>query len=102
MKYITLIMVASMWAYFLYIFNLLFKGILNNSDKNYKEYLIKMIAIALVSYGILALAVNIIKPSVFLKPLLIVGSIISFERIIVIVALVALSIRYIKNRCLNE
>lgn len=98
MKYIALIMVASMWAYFLYICNLLFKGILNNSDKNYKEYLIKMIAIALVSYGILALAVNVIRPSVFLKPLLIVGSIISFERIIIIVALVVLAIRYMRRR----
>lgn len=98
MDYIALIMVAIMWAYFLYIFNLLFKGILNNSDKNYKEYLVKMIIVALVSYGILALAVNIIKPSVFLKPLLIVGSIISFERIIIIVALVALAIRYIRRR----
>lgn len=99
MDYIALIMVAIMWAYFLYICNLFFRGILNNSDKNYKEYLIKMIAIALVSYGILALAVNVIKPSVFLKPLLIVGSIISFERIIIVVALVALAIRYIRRRC---
>ena len=98
MDYIAWIMVAIMWAYFLYIFNLLFRGILNNSDKNYKEYLVKMIIVALVSYGILALAVNIIKPSVFLKPLLIVGSIISFERIIIIVALVALAIRYIRRR----
>lgn len=98
MKYIALIMVASMWAYFLYICNLLFRGILNNSDKNYKEYLVKMIVIALLSYGILALAVNIIKPGVFLKSLLIVGSIISFERIIIIVAIAALAIRYIKRR----
>lgn len=98
MDYIALIMVAIMWAYFLYIFNLLFRGILNNSDKNYKEYLVKMIIVALVSYGILALAVNIIKPSVFLKSLLIVGSIISFERIIIIVAIVALAIRYIRRR----
>lgn len=98
MEYIALIMVAIMWAYFLYICNLLFRGILNNSDKNYKEYLIKMIVIALVSYGVLALAVNIIKPSVFLKSLLIVGSIISFERIIIIVALVVLAIRYIRRR----
>lgn len=98
MEYIALIMVAIMWAYFLYICNLLFRGILNNSDKNYKEYLIKMIVVALVSYGILALAVNIIKPSVFLKSLLIVGSIISFERIIIIVALVVLAIRYMRRR----
>lgn len=98
MEYIALVVVAVMWAYFLYICNLLFRGILNNSDKNYKEYLIKMVVIALVSYGVLALAVNIIKPSVFLKSLLIVGSIISFERIIIIVALVALAIRYIKRR----
>lgn len=98
MEYIALIMVAIMWAYFLYIFNLLFRGILNNSDKNYKEYLVKMIIVALVSYGILALTVNIIRPSVFLKPLLIVGSIISFERIIIIVVLVAIVIRYIRRR----
>ena len=98
MEYIALVVVAVMWTYFLYICNLLFRGILNNSDKNYKEYLIKMVVIALVSYGVLALAVNIIKPSVFLKSLLIVGSIISFERIIIIVALVALAIRYIKMR----
>lgn len=98
MEYIALVMVAIMWAYFLYICNLLFRGILNNSDKNYKEYLVKMIVIALLSYGILALAVNIIKPSVFLKSLLIVGSIISFERIIIIVAIVALAIRYIRRR----
>ena len=98
MEYIALVVVAVMWVYFLYICNLLFRGILNNSDKNYKEYLIKMVVIALVSYGVLALAVNIIKPSVFLKSLLIVGSIISFERIIIIVALVALAIRYIKRR----
>lgn len=102
MEYIALIMIAIMWAYFLYIFNLLFRGILNNSDKNYKEYLVKMIIVVLVSYGILALAVNIIRPSVFLKPLLIVGSIISFERIIIIVALIAIVIRYIRNRYLNE
>lgn len=98
MEYIALVMVAIMWAYFLYICNLLFRGILNNSDKNYKEYLVKMMVIALLSYGILALAVNIIKPSVFLKSLLIVGSIISFERIIIIVAIVALAIRYIRRR----
>ena len=98
MEYTALIMVAIMWAYFLYICNLLFRGVLNNSDKNYKEYLIKMIVIALVSYGVLALAVNIIKPSVFLKSLLIVGSIISFERIIIIVALVVLAIRYMRRR----
>lgn len=102
MEYIALVMVAIMWAYFLYICNLLFRGILNNSDKNYKEYLVKMIVIALLSYGVLALAVNIIRPSVFLKPLLIVGSIISFERIIIIVALIAIVIRYIRNRYLNE
>ena len=102
MEYIALVMVAIMWAYFLHIFNLLFRGILNNSDKNYKEYLVRMIVIALLSYGILVLAVNIIRPSVFLKPLLIVGSIISFERIIIIVALVAIVIRYIRNRHLNE
>lgn len=102
MEYITLILVSAMAVYFLYICNLLFRGILNNSDKNYKEYLVRMIVVALLSYGILALAVNIIRPSVFLKPLLIVGSIISFERIIIIVALVAIVIRYIRNRYLNE
>lgn len=98
MEYITLILVSAMAVYFIYVCNLLFRGILNNSDKNYKEYLIKMIVVALVSYGGLALAVNIIKPSVFLKPLLIVGTIISFERIIIIVALVVLAIRYIRRR----
>lgn len=98
MEYIALVVVAIMWVYFLYICNLLFRGILNNSDKNYKEYLVKMIVIALLSYGVLALAVNIIKPSVFLKSLLIVGSIISFERIIIVIALVAFAIRYIRRR----
>ena len=98
MEYIALVIVVIMWAYFLYICNLLFRGILNNSDKNYKEYLVKMIVTALLSYGVLALAVNIIKPSVFLKSLLIVGSIISFERIIIIVAIVALAIRHIRRR----
>lgn len=98
MEYITLIVVSAMAVYFVYICNLLFRGILNNSDKNYKEYIVRMIVIALLSYGILALAVNIIRPSVFLKPLLIVGSIISFERIIIIVALVVLAIRYIRRR----
>ena len=98
MEYITLILVSAMAVYFIYVCNLLFRGILNNSDKNYKEYLIKMIVVALVSYGILALAVNIIKPSVFLKSLLIVGTIISYERIIIIVALVVFAIRCIRRR----
>ena len=96
MEYITLILVSAMAVYFIYVCNLLFRGILNNSDKNYKEYLIKMIVV--VSYGILALAVNIIKPSVFLKSLLIVGTIISYERIIIIVALVVFAIRCIRRR----
>ena len=90
MEYITLILVAGMWAYFIYVCNLLFRGILNNCDKNYKEYLIKMIVVAL--------AVYIIKPSVFLKPLLVVGTIISYERIVIVIALVVLAIKYIRRR----
>ena len=98
MEYITLILVSAMAVYFAYISYMFFSGIINGRKTNYGELSIKMIVIALVSYGVLALAVNIIRPSVFLKPLLIVGSIISFERIIIIVALVALVIRYIKRR----
>lgn len=102
MKYIALIMVSALAAYFAYISYMFFSGIINGRKANYGEFSIKMIVVVLLSYGILAFAVNIIKPSVFLKPLLIVGSIISFERIIIIVALVAIVIRYIRNRYLNE
>ena len=98
MEYIALIMVSALAAYFAYISYMFFSGIINGRKANYGELSIKMIVVALLSYGILALAVNIIKPSVFLKPLLIVGAIISFERIIIIVAIVALAIRYIKRR----
>ena len=98
MEYITLILVSAMAVYFIYISYMFFSGIINGRKTSYGEFSIKMIIVALVSYGILALAVNIIKPSVFLKPLLIVGAIISFERIIIIVAIVALAIRCIKRR----
>ena len=98
MKYIALIMVSALAAYFAYISYMFFSGIINGRKANYGEFSIKMIVIALVSYGILALAVNIIKPSVFLKPLLIVGAIISYERIVIVVALIVLAIRYIKRR----
>ena len=98
MKYIALIMVSVLAAYFAYISYMFFSGIINGRKANYGELSIKMIVVALVSYGILALAVNIIKPSVFLKPLLIVGAIISFERIVIVIALVVLAIRYIRRR----
>lgn len=99
MEYITLIMVSAMAVYFVYISYVFFGGVIANKHvENYKWLILQMVIIALVSYGALALAVYIIKPSVFLKPLLIVGSIISFERIIIIVALVALAIRYIRRR----
>ena len=103
MEYIALILVSAMAVYFIYISYVLFSGVIANKHvENYKWFILQMVIIALVSYGMLALAVYIIKPSVFLKPLLVVGTIISYERIIIIVTLVALSIRYIRNRCLNE
>ena len=82
MKYITLIMVSVLAAYFAYISYMFFSGIINGRKANYGDFSIKMIVVALVSYGILAL----------------VGTIISFERIIIIVALVVLAIRYIRRR----
>lgn len=99
MEYITLILVSAMAVYFIYISYVFFRGeITNKRAEDYKWLVLQMVIVALVSYGALALAVYIIKPSVFLKSLLIVGSIISFERIIIIVAIVALAIRYIRRR----
>lgn len=99
MEYIALILVFAMAVYFIYISYTFFGGVIANKHvENYKWLILQMVIIALVSYGMLALAVYIIKPSVFLKPLLVVGTIISYERIIIIVALVALSIRYMRRR----
>lgn len=98
MEYITLILVSAMAVYFAYTSYMFFSGIINGRKANYGELSIKMIVVALVSYGILALAVNIIRPSVFLKPLLVVGAIISYERIAVVIALVVLAIKYIRRR----
>ena len=99
MEYITLILVSAMAVYFIYISYILFGGIIANKHvENYRWFILQMVIIALVSYGMLALAVYIIKPSVFLKPLLVVGTIISYERIVMVVALVVLAIRYIKRR----
>lgn len=100
MEYITLILVSAMAVYFIYIGYAFFGGVIaNKRAENYKWLVLQMVIMALVSYGMLALAVYVIKPSVFLKPLLVVGTIISYERIIIIVALVALAIRYIRRRC---
>lgn len=99
MEYITLILVSAMAVYFIYISYVLFGGIIANKHvENYKWFILQMMIIALVSYGMLALAVYIIKPSVFLKPLLVVGTIISYERIVIVISLVVLAIRYIKRR----
>lgn len=99
MEYITLILVSAMAVYFIYISYVLFGGIIANKHvENYRWFILQMVIIALVSYGMLALAVYIIKPSVFLKPLLVVGTIISYERIVMVVALVVIAIRYIKRR----
>ena len=99
MEYITLILVSAMAVYFIYISYVLFGGIIANKHvENYKWFILQMMIIALVSYGMLALAVYIIKPSVFLKPLLVVGAIISYERIVIVISLVVLAIRYIKRR----
>lgn len=99
MEYITLILVSAMAVYFIYVCYIFFGGVIANKHvENYKWLVLQMVIIALVGYGALALAVCIIKPSVFLKPLLVVGTIISYERIIIIVALVALSIRCIRRR----
>lgn len=99
MEYITLILVSAMAVYFIYISYVLFGGIIANKHvENYRWFILQMVIIALVSYGMLALAVYIIKPSVFLKPLLVVGTIISYERIVIVIALVVLAIKYIRRR----
>jgi hypothetical protein len=99
MEYITLILVSAMAVYFVYISYVLFGGIIANKHvENYRWFILQMVIIALVSYGMLALAVYIIKPSVFLKPLLVVGTIISYERIVIVIALVVLAIKYIRRR----
>jgi hypothetical protein len=99
MEYITLILVSAMAVYFIYISYVLFGGIIANKHvENYRWFILQMVIIALVSYGMLALAVYIIKPSVFLKPLLVVGTIISYERIVIVISLVVLAIKYIRRR----
>lgn len=99
MKYITLIMVSAMAVYFVYISYTFFRGVIANKRvEDYKWLILQMVVIALISYGMLALAVYVIKPSVFLKPLLVVGTIISYERIVVVIALVVLAIKYIRRR----
>lgn len=99
MEYITLILVSAMAVYFIYISYVLFGGVIANKGvADYKWLILQMVIIALVSYGMLALAVYIIKPSVFLKPLLVVGTIISYERLAIVIALVVLAIRYIRRR----
>ena len=99
MEYITLIMVSAMAVYFIYISYIFFRGAITNKRvEDYKWLILQMVIIALISYGMLALAVYIIKPSVFLKPLLVVGTIISYERIVIVIALVVLAIKYIRRR----
>ena len=99
MEYITLILVSAMAVYFVYISYVFFRGaIANKRVEDYKWLILQMVIIALVSYGMLALAVYVIKPSVFLKPLLVVGAIISYERIVIVIALVVLAIKYIRRR----
>jgi hypothetical protein len=99
MEYITLILVSAMAVYFIYISYTFFRGVIVNKHvENYRWFILQMVIIALVSYGMLALAVYIIKPSVFLKPLLVVGTIISYERIVIVIALVVLAIKYIRRR----
>lgn len=99
MEYITLILVSAMAVYFIYISYTFFRGVIANKRiEDYRWLVLQMVIIALVSYGALALAVYIIKPSVFLKPLLAVGTIISYERIVIVISLVVLAIRYIKRR----
>ena len=99
MEYITLILVSAMAVYFIYIIYAFFGGMIANKRvEDYKWLILQMVIIALVSYGMLALAVYIIKPSVFLKPLLVVGTIISYERIVIVIALVVLAIKYIRRR----
>lgn len=99
MEYITLILVSAMAVYFVYINYVFFGGIIANKHvENYRWFILQMVIIALVSYGMLALAVYIIKPSVFLKPLLVVGTIISYERIVIVISLIVLAIRHIRRR----
>lgn len=99
MEYITLIMVSAMAVYFIYISYVFFRGAITNKRvEDYKWLVLQMVIVALVSYGALAFAVYIIKPSVFLKSLLIVGTIISYERLAIVIALVVLAIRYIRRR----
>lgn len=99
MEYITLIVVFAMAVYFIYISYVFFRGaIANKRVEDYKWLILQMVIIAIVGYGALALAVYIIKPSVFLKPLLVVGTIISYERIVIVIALVVLVIKYIRRR----
>ena len=99
MEYITLILVSAMAVYFIYISYTFFRGVIANKHvEDYRWFILQMVIIALVSYGMLALAVYIIKPSVFLKPLLVVGTIISYERIVIVIALVVLAIKYIRRR----
>lgn len=99
MEYITLILVSAMAVYFIYISYVFFRGAITSKRvEDYKWLVLQMVIVALVSYGALALAVYIIKPIVFLKSLLIVGTIISYERIAIVMALVVLAIRHIKRR----
>lgn len=99
MKYITLIVVFAMAVYFVYISYTFFRGVIANKRiDDYKWLILQMVVIALVSYGMLALAVYVIKPSVFLKPLLVVGTIISYERIVIVISLIVLAIKYIRRR----
>lgn len=99
MEHITLILVSAMAVYFVYISYTFFRGVIVNKHvEDYKWLVLQMVIVALVSYGALALAVYIIKPSVFLKPLLVVGTIISYERFAIVIALIVLAIRHIKRR----
>ena len=99
MEYITLILVSVMAVYFIYISYVFFRGVITNKRvEDYRWFILQMVIIALVSYGMLALAVYVIKPSVFLKPLLVVGTIISYERLVIMISLVVLVIRYVKRR----
>lgn len=99
MEYITLILVSAMAVYFIYISYVFFRGVITNKRvEDYRWFILQMVIIALVSYGMLALAVYVIKPSVFLKPLLVVGTIISYERLVIMISLVVFVIRYVKRR----
>ena len=99
MEYITLIVVSAMAVYFVYISYTFFRGVIANKRvEDYRWFILQVVIIALISYGMLALAVYVIKPSVFLKPLLVVGTIISYERIVIMIALVVLVIKYIRRR----